>query len=103
MKQNWVYILKCSDGSYYTGCTNNLEKRIQEHNFKKYDNYTLSRLPVELVYSQRFAHIKDAIVAERQIKGWSRSKKEALVNGDFELLHSLAERNNETNYKNRKL
>jgi len=102
MKQSWVYILKCSDRSYYTGCTTNLEQRIQEHNFKKYDNYTSTRLPVELVYSQQFTNIDDAIAAERQVKGWSRRKKEALINGDFDLLHSLAECKNETSYKNKK-
>ena len=102
MKQSWVYILKCSDGSYYTGCTTNLEKRIQEHNFNKYDNYTSVRLPVELVYSQQFANINDAIATERQIKGWSKSKKVALIKGDFDLLHNLAECKNETSYKNRK-
>ena len=102
MKLSWVYILKCSDGSYYTGCTSNLEQRIQQHNFKKYDNYTSTRLPVELVYSQQFSNINNAIAAERQIKGWSRSKKEALINGDFDLLHSLAECKNETSYKNKK-
>ncbi len=99
MKSSWVYILKCSDG---TGCTTNLEQRIQEHNFKKYDNYTSTRLPVKLVYSQQFTNINDAIAAERQIKGWSRRKKEALINGDFDLLHSLAECKNETTYKNKK-
>ncbi|OGU72372.1 MAG: hypothetical protein A2V93_02125 [Ignavibacteria bacterium RBG_16_34_14] len=97
-----MYILKCSDGSYYTGCTTNLEQRIQEHNFKKYDNYTSTRLPVELVYSQLFTDINDAINVERQIKGWSRRKKKALINGDFDLLHSLAECKNESNYKNKK-
>lgn len=102
MKLSWVYILKCSDGSYYTGCTSNMEQRIQQHNFKKYDNYTSTRLPIKLVYSQQFANINDAIAAERQIKGWSRSKKEALINGDFDLVHSLAECKNETSYKNKK-
>jgi len=102
MKQSWVYILKCSDGSYYIGCTSNLEQRIQEHNFMKYDNYTSTRLPVELVYSQQFASITDAIFAERQIKGWSRRKKEALINGDFDLLHNLSECKNETSYKHKK-
>jgi putative endonuclease len=102
MKQSWVYILKCSDGSYYTGCTTNLEQRIQEHNLKKYDNYTSTRLPVELVYSQQFANINEAIAAERRIKGWNRSKKEALIKGDFDLLHNLAECKNETSYKNKK-
>ena len=90
MKRSWVYILRCSDGSYYTGCTTNLEKRIQEHNFKRYDSYTSIRLPVKLVYSQEFSDINDAIVAERKIKGWSRKKKEALINENFDLLHVLA-------------
>ena len=102
MKQSWVYILKCSDGSYYTGCTSNLGQRIQEHNFMKYDNYTSTRLPVELVYTQQFASIADAIFAEKQIKGWSRRKKEALINCDFDLLHNLSECKNETSYKNKK-
>ena len=101
MKQSWVYILKCSDGSYYTGCTVNLEQRVNEHNFRKYDNYTSTRLPVELVYSHQFTNINDAIVAERQIKGWGRRKKEALINGDFNLLHNLAECKNETSHKNK--
>ena len=102
MKQSCVYILKCSDGSYYTGCTTKLEQRIHEHNFKKYDNYTSTRFPVELVYSQQFANVNDAVTAERQIKGWNRKKKEALINGDFDLLHNLAECKNETSYKNKK-
>lgn len=103
MKQSWVYILKCSDGSYYTGCTTNLEKRIQEHIHKKYGNYTSTRLPVDLVYSQQFLNINDAISAERQIKGWTRKKKEALIKGNFDLLHNLADCKNETNYKNKKI
>lgn len=86
----WVYILKCSDGSYYTGSTNNLERRINEHNFKKYKGYTSSRLPVELVYSQKFDNPNEAISAERQIKGWSRKKKEALIKGDFDELVRLS-------------
>jgi putative endonuclease len=79
-----------------------LEQRIQEHNFKKYDNYTSTRLPVKLVYSQQFSDINDAIAAERKIKGWSRKKKEALISNNFDLLHDLAECKNETNYKNKK-
>jgi len=81
---------------------NKTEQRIQEHNFKRYDNYTSTRLPVKLVYSQQFSDINDAIAAERKIKGWSRRKKEALINGNFDLLHSLSECKNETNYKNKK-
>jgi putative endonuclease len=102
MKQSWVYILRCSDGSYYTGCTTNLEQRIQEHNFKRYDNYTSTRLPVNLVYSQLFTDVNEAIAAERQIKKWSRGKKEALIKGNFNLLHNLAECRNQSSYKNKK-
>ena len=96
MKPGWIYILKCSDNSYYSGSTSNIEQRINEHIFHKYSGYTSARLPVELVFSQEFGDIKDAIRAERQIKGWSRKKKEALIKGDFNLLHELAQCNNET-------
>jgi putative endonuclease len=102
MKEFWIYILKCSDGSYYTGCTSNLERRINEHNFSKYPTaYTSKKLPVELVYSNKLSNVEDAIKFERQIKGWSRKKKEALIRGDFELLHTLAECQNESHYKNK--
>ena len=102
MKPGWIYILKCSDDSYYCGSTSNLEQRINEHIFHKYSGYTSARLPIELVFSQEFSDINDTIIAERQIKGWSRKKKKALINGDFDLLHELAKCNNETSsYKNR--
>jgi putative endonuclease len=101
MKPGWTYILKCSDDSYYCGSTSNLEQRINEHIFHKYSGYTSARLPIEQVFSQEFLDINDAIRAERQIKGWSRRKKEALINGDFDLLHELAKCTNETSsYKN---
>ena len=101
MKSYFVYIFKCSDDSYYTGSTNNLEKRINEHNFGKYTSYTKNRLPVKLVYSTEFYDPNEAVSAERKIKGWSRKKKDALIAGDFELLHYAAECKNETNYKNK--
>lgn len=101
MKSYFVYILKCFDESYYTGSTNSLEKRINEHNLGKYAGYTKVRLPVKLVYSCEFYDPKEAVTAERKIKGWSRKKKEALIAGNFNLLHNLAECKNETSYKNR--
>ena len=101
-KRSWVYILKCADESYYTGCTSDLEKRINEHQFHRYDGYTSKRLPVKLVFSQEYQDIRYAIQAERQIKNWSRKKKEALIEGNFELLHELAECKNETHYSNYK-
>ena len=99
MKTYWVYILKCSDGSYYTGSTSNIEKRVSEHNNGGVKGYTFKRRPVELVFSEYFEDVYDAISAERKIKDWTRVKKEALIKGDFELLHKLAECKNESNSK----
>ena len=83
----WLYILKCADGSYYTGTTRaDLEKRVGEHQSGVFDGYTALRRPVKLVYSEYFERIVDAIAAERRIKGWSRAKKEALIAGDFQRL-----------------
>jgi putative endonuclease len=101
MKPGWIYILKCSDDSYYCGSTSNLEQRMNEHIFFKYSGYTSARLPIDLVFSQEFTDINDAIRAERQIKGLSRKKKEALINGDFDLLHELAKCTNETSSYNK--
>ena len=89
----YVYVLRCADGSYYTGTARlGLEQRVAEHNAGSYDGYTATRRPVTLVFSQWFERITHAIAAERQIKGWSRAKKEALVQGDFESLRILAKR-----------
>jgi predicted GIY-YIG superfamily endonuclease len=98
MDNAWVYILKCKDGSYYTGNTQNLNQRIVQHQNGIYKGYTSTRRPIELVYSQGFPTYDEAIRAERQLKGWSRAKKEALIRGDFELLHNLAECRNVTHY-----
>ncbi len=102
MKRGWIYILKCSDTSYYSGSTSNIEQRINEHIFHKYSGYTSVRLPVELVFSQEFGDINDAIQVERQIKGWSRKKKEALIKGDFDLLHEFSKCKNESSSFNKK-
>ncbi len=93
MKSYFVYILKCNDKSYYTGITNNLEKRIVEHNFG-YDknSYTYNRRPVEIVYSEYFTDATTAIQREKQIKGWSRAKKEALIAGNFDEIVRLSKR-----------
>ncbi len=90
MKNYFIYIVRCSDGSYYTGVTSNLEVRISNHNSGIFKGYTSSRLPVKLVYSHQFKNVNDAIHAEKQIKGWSRAKKEALINGDFDALLMLS-------------
>jgi putative endonuclease len=88
-----LYILRCADGSYYTGTTRaELEKRIAEHQAGYFDGYTSTRRPVTLVYSEYFDRIVDAIAAERKIKGWSRAKKEALIANDFARLQELSQR-----------
>jgi predicted GIY-YIG superfamily endonuclease len=89
----FVYILRCSDGSYYMGSTReSLEERVAEHNSGFYGGYTMGRRPVLLVWSQDFDRFTDAIAAERQLKGWSRAKKEALIAGDLDLLRILSKR-----------
>jgi predicted GIY-YIG superfamily endonuclease len=89
----YAYILQCRDGSYYVGSArDSLERRVNEHQGGFYDGYTSKRLPVKLVWSQEFQQVTDAIAAERQIKGWSRAKKQALINGDFDLIKQLAKR-----------
>ena len=87
-----VYLLRCADGSYYAGHTDELERRIGEHQSGLVAGYTQDRRPVELMWSQEFATREEALAAERQIKGWSRAKKEALIRGDWDLLHLLAMR-----------
>lgn len=79
----YVYILKCSDGSYYIGQTDNLEERLHQHNFSIVKSYTSERRPVELVFKQEFFSRGDAIEFEQRIKKWSRKKKAALIAGDF--------------------
>ena len=86
-----VYMLRCSDGSYYVGSARvSLEDRVNRHNAGSYGGYTLKRRPVTLVWHEFFDRITDAIAAERQLKGWSRAKKEALIRGDFDLIRELA-------------
>lgn len=102
MKQYFVYILKCSDDSYYTGITNNLERRLNEHsNARSINSYTAKRLPIELVFYHILYNPLQAISFEKQIKGWSRKKKEALINNKWELLPVLAECKNESHFMNR--
>jgi predicted GIY-YIG superfamily endonuclease len=86
----YVYILKCADGSYYTGSTSDLSKRLWEHQEGVSPfAYTFSRRPVELVWSEEVATYHEALTHERQIKGWSRAKKEALIRGDFQAIHEI--------------
>ena len=90
-----LYILKCSDGSYYVGTTRAaVEYRVSEHNEGIHNGYTKSRRPVMLAFSEYFDRITDAIAAERQVKGWSRAKKEALIKRNYDLLPELSRRRN---------
>jgi putative endonuclease len=96
----YVYILKCSDDSYYTGITNNIDKRYNEHQSGKYrDCYTYRRRPIELVFNQNFNDVLQAIYFEKKIKKWTRAKKEALINDDWNMLQMLSECRNATHYK----
>jgi predicted GIY-YIG superfamily endonuclease len=86
----WVYILRCADGSYYTGHTDNLEHRVSQHKSGEILSYTAIRRPIELVFSQECTTREEAIAAEQQIKGWSRKKKEAMMHGDWIAVNRLS-------------
>jgi len=89
----YLYILRCADGSYYVGTTRGgLEERLAEHEAGAFDGHTARRRPVILVFHQHFERIEDAVAAERQVKGWRREKKEALIQGDFASLRGLSRR-----------
>lgn len=88
----YMYILKCFDNSYYTGSTNDLAKRIKEHQSGVGANYTNKKLPVELVYYEEYERIDDAYYREKQIQKWVRSKKEALISGKSIHLPKLAKK-----------
>ena len=93
MKRYYVYILRCNDGSYYTGITNNVERRFYEHQNGMINNcYTDKRRPLKLVFTEEFSEVNDAIAREKQIKGWTRRKKEALIEGNFKRLVDLSKR-----------
>ncbi len=100
MKTYYVYILKCSDGFTYTGVTNNISRRLEEHERGLNKNcFTYKRRPVELIFHQVFNDIEQAIYFEKKIKKWSNKKKVALANGDYDILQILAECRNATHYK----
>jgi putative endonuclease len=104
MKDNcfYTYILLCSDTSYYTGITNDMERRLFEHETGTGEDtsYTHARRPLKLVYKEPFQYAEDAIKREKQIKNWSRAKKEALINGNIPRLKSLARCVNQTQHGN---
>jgi len=88
----YVYILRCADDSFYIGSTQDLGSRVKTHNHGRGAAYTLKRRPVDLVYSEVFNSETQAVKRERQLKRWSRAKKEALVVGDLDHLHQLSNR-----------
>jgi putative endonuclease len=91
MKFHYVYILQCNDESYYTGVTNNLDKRFAQHESGYVATcYTFKRRPIKLVYSVQMDDINQAIALEKQMKGWSRKKKQAFINEDWDKLKILS-------------
>jgi len=98
-----VYILKCSDGTYYTGLTKDLDARVREHEAGAHsDSYTYSRRPVKLVWSEITESYQEAFGWEHRIKGWSRAKKEALIRGDIEGIHDVVKAERKRREKNKK-
>jgi predicted GIY-YIG superfamily endonuclease len=87
----WVYLLRCSDGSFHCGHTDNMEKRLYEHQSGACLGYTSKRRPVELVWADYSDRREDALAFERRIKGWTRAKKEALIAGDWATIKWLSE------------
>jgi len=81
-----MYILECADGSYYTGSTWDLDRRLREHQNGEGANHTKKRLPVKLIYYEAYDRVEDAFLREKQVQGWSRRKKEALMAGNREKL-----------------
>ena len=92
MEYFFVYILRCSDGTYYVGQTDDIEKRIAAHRSKAYSCYTAKRLPIEVVFCQQCFSRTDAFTLEKKIKSWSRKKKEALISGDWESVKLFAKK-----------
>jgi putative endonuclease len=101
MNDYCVYILKCSDGSYYTGITNDIERRFFEHSSGiNKDSYTFSRRPLILVFTEYFQDVNHAIEFEKQVKGWSRKKKQAIIARNWEKLPELAKCMNDSTHLN---
>ena len=88
--KGYIYILKCSDDTFYTGSTKNLERRLQQHQNGEGANYTSKRLPVKLVYFEEYQRIDEAFYREKQVQGWSRKKKKALINEEYDKLPKLS-------------
>jgi putative endonuclease len=102
MKCYHVYIVKCNDNSYYTGVTNNIERRFAEHQIgEDVKSYTYTRRPLTLVFCEDFSDINQAIMFEKQVKGWTRKKKEAIIANNWDKLKELSVCKNSSNFENR--
>ena len=88
----YMYILKCADGSYYVGSTTDLARRLEEHKAGIGAEYTKRRLPVELAYFEECQSVEEAFLREKQVQGWSRKKREALIQNQHERLPELAKK-----------
>jgi putative endonuclease len=101
MKFYYVYIIKCADNTYYTGMTNNISRRWQEHCYgeENKNSYTYSRKPLKLAFYESFNDVNQAFKFERKLKKWSKAKKEALIDKNWDKVKQLAECRNETHYK----
>ena len=94
-----MYILRCSNDAYYTGSTVDLQRRLRQHQSGEGANFTKKHLPVELIYFEEFERVDQAFYREKQVQGWSRAKKEALIKGDINRLKKLAKCRNETHFE----
>ncbi len=91
-----IYILLCANNKFYVGCTSDLERRLQEHQSGRGADFTKGHLPFELVYTEEYSTLEEAYKRERQLHGWSRAKKEALMRGDIEALKQLSKSKKKT-------
>jgi len=92
----FMYILECADSTYYVGSTRNLEHRLEQHTIGAIHSYTSTRRPLKLVYAEEFEYIHDAYAREKQVQGWSRAKRQALIEGRIADLPSISRRRSRT-------
>lgn len=93
----YLYILKCADDSYYTGSTRSIDARLDQHHTGKGSKYTSTRLPVELVCLEEYERIDEAYAREKQVQGWSRKKKEALIKNEYNKLPEFSKNHTQNN------
>jgi len=98
-----IYILRCSDGTYYTGLTKDLEGRVREHEIGAHpESYTFRRRPVKLEWSMVTGSYQEAFQWEHRIKGWTHAKKEALIRGDIDGIHEIVKSERKQKDQNKK-